>query len=112
MKTNEQLSEMAYKEVEDTAIEGREKAVEYFIKGYQVKEEEMKWIDCKDALPVDNTRCLVLVHRKNETQPSIEIAKKFEAVNLLMRNREMDDNFLIQGTVTHWQYLPQKPLMP
>ena len=61
----------------------------------------------KDKLPPEG-RYLVFVQRPAQMRPIIEIAKRYIHKPAVKRD-EMDDNFLITGTVLQWTYLPDEP---
>lgn len=68
----------------------------------------MEWIKVEDQLPEEGARCLVVVSRPAEMGYRIELANRYTH-KPAVKHRNLDDNFLITGIVSHWQYSPKLP---
>lgn len=69
----------------------------------------MKWIKTEERLPTEIKKYLVMVERPDQMRSSMELANRYNHKPAVKFSR-MDDNFIIQGVVTHWMELPSEPM--
>jgi hypothetical protein len=61
----------------------------------------MKWVKIEERLPTEIKKYLVMVERPDQIRASMELAKRYNHKPAVKISR-MDNNFIIQGVVTHW----------